>query len=235
MQIGIGKRRVLLKFLSDCNIVKLIIRLISLNRVTSNGKETFSKYLYYHCINILAHITDGQYIENGLERVKNMKIIRAYHAVPKLVNFLDPLNSDPLLIYQTSKVLKHLAKDKKDMCVRIYKADGLRKCLHFMLRKEADKMFADYLKEHFSSKLSMPSEEVEILEKFHIGKKYVLKKTERYPPTIGCDRRRDSFTYMAAHLQDNCALIAFEVSKYDKLYILECAVKVWLFSFSLVG
>lgn len=202
----------LINFLSDCNIVKLIIRLITLKPAESKGKELFSKYLYYHCINILAHVTNKRYIENGLERVRNMKIIRAYHAVPRLVEFLDPLNNDPLIIYQTSIVLKHLAKDKRDMCIQIHKADGLRRCLHFMLRKEADKMFADYLKENFSSKLSMPSEEVEILEKFYTGKRYVLKKTERYPQKSGVDQRRDCFTYMSAELQENCALIVFEVS-----------------------
>ena len=212
MQAGHRERKVLLNFLSDCNIVKLITRLITLKPAQS-GKELFSKYLYYHCINILAHITDRRYIENGLERVKNMKIIKAYHGVARLVEFLDPQNNDPLIIYQTSEVLKHLAKDRRDMCIRIYKADGLRRCLHFMLRKEADKMFADYLKENFSSKLSMPNEEVEILDKFFSGKKLVLKKTERYPKPSMCDHFRDCFTYMSAELQENCALIVFEVSE----------------------
>ena len=194
--------------------MKLIIRLVTLKPAKSDGQELFSKYLYYHCINTLAHITDKRYIESPLERVRNMKIIRAYHGIPRLVEFLDPVNNDPLMIFQTSEVLKHLAKDKRDMCIRIYKADGLRRCLHFMLRKEADKMFADYLKENFSSKLSMPNEEVEILDKFYLGKRLVLKKTDRYPQLTGCDHRRDCFTYMSAELQENCALIVFEVSEY---------------------
>ena len=204
----------LLNFLSDCNIVKFIIRLLTLKPVQT-GVELFSKYLYYYCINILAHITDRRYIENGLERVKNIKFIKAYHGIARLVEFLDPSKNDPLIIYQTSEVLKHLAKDRHDMCVRVYKADGLRRCLHFMVRKESQKMFADYLKDNFSSKLSMPTEEVEILGKFFSGNRRVLKKFERYPKAPICDSFRDCFTYMAAELQENCALIVFEVRKFD--------------------
>jgi hypothetical protein len=215
------KRKELLNFLSDCNIVKLIIRLLTLKSART-GTVLFSKYLYYHCVNILAHITDGRYIENGLERVKNIKIIKAYHGIARLVELLDPVNNDPLIIYQASRVLKHLSKDRRDMCNRIYKADGLRRCLHFMVRKEADKMFADYLKDNFSTKLSMPSEEVEILGKFYCGNKLVLKKYERYPKPQGCDNFRDSFTFMAAQLQDNCALILFEVRKYGNIC---CSIK----------
>lgn len=192
--------------------MKLIIRLVTLKPAQVTAKGLFSKYLYYHCISLLAHLTDKRYIENGLERVRNMKILRAYHGIPRLVEFLDPLCYDPLIIFQTSEVLKHLAKDKADMRIRIYKSDGLRRCLHFMLRKEADKMFADYSKEHFSSKLTMPVEEVEILDKFFSGLKYVLKKTDRYPQLTGCDHRRDVFRFMSAELQENCALIVYEVS-----------------------
>ena len=178
---------------------------------SSKGKEIFTKYLYYHCINILAYITDVRYVE-GSERLRNMKIIRAYHALPRVVEFLDPLKNDPLIIYQASEVLKHLAKDELDMCLKIYAAGGLQRCLHFMLRKEPYKMFADYLKEHFSSKYSMPMEEVEILEKFHCGKQILLKNFQRYPEVGVCDFKQVCFTFMSSKLQENCALIVLEVS-----------------------
>ena len=210
-QAGIKEKKQLLTFLSGCNIVKLIVRLITLK--SSSGKEIFTKYLYYHCISILAYITDKRYVDN-LERIRNMKIIRAYHAIPRLVEFLDPLNNDPLIIYQAAEALKHLAKDKADMCLKIYTAGGLQRCLHFMLRKEPYKMFADYLKEHFSSKYSMPSEEVKILEKFYCGKQILLKKFQRYPQVGLCDFKRECFTFMSAELQESCALIVFEVSSY---------------------
>ena len=207
----------LINFMSECNIVKLVVRLITLKASQPSGKEIFSKYLYYHCINILAHITNATYIKNGVERIRNMKIIRAYHAIPQLVEFLDPIYSDPLTVFQTSELLKHLASDKPDMCLRIYKADALRRCLHFMLRKEADKMYADYYQEHFSTKLSIPNEEGELVDRFYAGRKFILKKTERYAEVAGPDHRRDTLTYITAELQENCALVVFEVK-----WIIKC-------------
>lgn len=197
--------------MSDRNIVKLLIRLIMLKPSQSSRTGIFNKYLYYYCMNILGYITDKQFIESSLERFHNIKTIQRYEGIPRLVQFLNPQNNDPLLVYQTAEVLHHLAIDQSDICISIHKCDGLKTCLHYMMHKETDKLFMDYFQTYFTSKLSMSSEDVEIIEKFYSGKKYWIKREERYPPIGGHDYHRDCFIHMANLLQKNCGHIVLEV------------------------
>lgn len=200
-----------MELITSCNVGKFAARLLLVNPKVTNGKMIINKYLHYHCLNMLNYVTDDRYITDKFERVKNIKCAEDLGAIQRIVDYLDPKLGNPLAMYQASNVLKHFVTDDDGVCIQIYAAGGLRRCLHLMTRKECERMFMDYYTETCLSNDSMSEEESEIIQKFHKGKKNILRIFERFPKLTEYDHRRECLIHMAKEVQENCAMITYKV------------------------
>ena len=160
---------------------------------------------------MLQYITDERYIENRPEQVKNVKIAVENNVVPRLVDFLDPTFGNPLTMFHAANALKNFISVSDEASIQIYKAGGLKKCLHLMSRRECHKMYMDYYKETFLGNSDVDKDEEEIMRKFYTGKITFFKRIERYPMLTEYDHRKECLMYMASQTQENCALVTYKV------------------------
>lgn len=211
------EKRNQLQLLSQCYIGKFVTRLILSKPKNSIGKDIGNKHLYCHCLNMLQYITDERYVDYKPERMKNFKIAQEYNLIPHLVNFLDPANGNILIMFHASAILKHFVTDTEEASILIYRAAGLRKCLHLMSRKECEKICMDYYKENYSPKSILDNDEVEIIQKFYYGKISILKSLERFPQVTEYHFRKECLMYVAREMQENCALVSYKIAASNKL------------------